>query len=92
MASSAQVTGGWILIAFYAALILFFVIRGALRTKNISDYAVGHFNFSPLFVGLSLAAAMTTAATFVINPGLIAAYGSSGLLSFGVVLQIASLV
>jgi len=92
MASSAQVTGGWILIAFYAALILFFVIRGALRTKNISDYAVGNFNFSPLFVGLSLAAAMTSAATFVINPGLIAAYGLSGLLSFGVVFPIASLV
>ncbi len=92
MASSAQVTGGWILIAFYAAVILFFVIRGALRTKNISDYAVGNFNFSPLFVGLSLAAAMTSAATFVINPGLIAAYGLSGLLSFGVVFPIASLV
>lgn len=92
MASIEQVTGGWILIALYAAAILFFVIRGALRTKNISDYAVGNFNFSPLFVGLSLAAAMTSAATFVINPGLIAAYGLSGALSFGVVFPIASLV
>jgi sodium/pantothenate symporter len=92
MASIQQVTGGWIMIALYAAAILFFVIRGALRTKNISDYAVGNFNFSPLFVGLSLAAAMTSAATFVINPGLIAAYGLSGLLSFGIVFPIASLV
>jgi len=92
MASTAQVTGGWILIAIYAAAILFFVVRGALRTKNISDYAVGNFNFSPLFVGLSLAAAMTSAATFVINPGLIAAYGLSGLLSFGIVFPLASLV
>ena len=63
MASAQQVTGGWILIALYAIAILFFVIRGALRTKNISDYAVGNFNFSPWFVGLSLAAAMTSAAT-----------------------------
>lgn len=92
MASTEQVTGGWILIALYAAAILFFVIRGALRTKNISDYAVGNFNFSPLFVGLSLAAAMTSAATFVINPGLIAAYGLSGVLSFGIVFPLASLV
>ncbi len=92
MASSAQVTGGWILIAIYASAILFFVIRGALRTKNMRDFAVGSFNFSPLFVGLSLAAAMTSAATFVINPGLIATYGLSGALSFGIVFPIASLV
>jgi sodium/pantothenate symporter len=92
MASAQQVTGGWILIAIYAAAILFFVIRGALRTKNISDYALGSLNFSPWFVGLSLAAAMTSAATFVINPGLIAAYGISGLLSFGIFFPLASLI
>ena len=92
MATAQQVTGGWILIILYATAILFFVIRGALRTKNISDYAVGTFNFSPWFVGLSLAAAMTSAATFVINPGLIAAYGVSGVLSFGLFFPLASLV
>jgi sodium/pantothenate symporter len=92
MASANQVTGGWIMIAIYAAAILFFVIRGALRTKNMSDYAVGNLNFSPWFVGLSLAAAMTSAATFVINPGLIAAYGLSGLLSFGLFFPLASLI
>jgi sodium/pantothenate symporter len=92
MASVNQVTGGWIMIAIYAAAILFFVIRGALRTKNMSDYAVGSLNFSPWFVGLSLAAAMTSAATFVINPGLIAAYGLSGLLSFGLFFPLASLI
>lgn len=92
MASQAQITGAWILIAIYASLILYFVIRGALKTKNISDYAVGSINFSPLFVGLSLAASMTSAATFVINPGLIANYGISAVLSFGVFFPIASLI
>lgn len=92
MATSEQVTGSWVLIVLYAAVILFFVIRGALRTKNISDYALGSVSFSPLFVGLSLAAAMTSAATFVINPGLIAAYGMSAVLSFGVFFPLASLI
>ncbi len=92
MATSQQVIGGWILIGIYAAAILFFVIRGALRTKSMQDYALGTLNFSPLFVGLSLAAAMTSAATFVINPGLIAAYGFSALLSFGLFFPLASLV
>ncbi len=92
MATDQQVMGSWILIVSYAAAILFFVIRGALRTKSMQDYALGSLNFSPWFVGLSLAAAMTSAATFVINPGLIAAYGWSAVLSFGLFFPAASLV
>ncbi len=90
MATNEQVIGTWILIALYASIILFFVIRGALKIKNIKDYAVGTQNFSPYFVGLSLAAAMTSAATFVINPGLIATYGISGVISFGIVFPLAT--
>ena len=91
MATSAQVTGASILFAIYGIFILYFVIKGSRGTKNINDYAVGSFTFSPVFVALSLAAAMTSAATFVINPGLVATYGISGYLSFGVVFPIASL-
>lgn len=82
----------WILLVFYAAFILFFVIRGALKIKNISDYAVGNINFSPFSVGLSLAASMTSAATFIINPGFIAYYGISAVISFAFVLPIAALL
>ncbi|MEJ5304123.1 MAG: sodium:solute symporter [Bacteroidales bacterium] len=90
MATSYQVTATWILLLMYAAFILFFVIRGAMRTRSMQDYALGSINFSPYFVGLSLAAAMTSAATFVINPGLIANYGISGVLSFGLFFPLAS--
>jgi len=92
MATSDQVLGTWILIIFYSAAILYFVVKGAMKIKNMKDYAIGTQGFSPIFVGLSLAAAMTSAATFVINPGLIAVYGISGVLSFGVFFPIASLV
>ena len=78
-----------ILIAIYGAIILFFVVRGATKTKSISDYAVGSIQFSPIVVGLSLAASMTSAATFIINPGFIALYGLSGVLAFAVVMPIA---
>ena len=84
MATSQQILGTYILIGLYAVLILYFVIRGALKTTNLNDYAVGNVNFSPSFVGFSLAVSMTSAATFVINPGLIAVYGFSGVLSFGI--------
>lgn len=86
MASPEMVTATAVLLALYAALILFFVIRGALRTTSISDYAVGSIHFSPVVVGLSLAASITSAATFIINPGFIALYGVSGIIALAVVL------
>ncbi|HKM12864.1 MAG TPA: hypothetical protein PL115_02140 [Bacteroidales bacterium] len=91
MATSAQVIGASILFAVYAVFVLYFVIKGARGTKNIKDYAVGSFTFSPVYVALSLAAAMTSAATFVINPGLIATYGLSAYISYGLVFPFASL-
>ena len=92
MASTEQVIGASILFAIYGVFILYFVVKGSKGTKNINDYAVGSFTFSPVYVALSLAAAMTSAATFVINPGLVASYGISGYLSFGVVFPVASLI
>lgn len=92
IASKELVTAGWILIIAYSAVILFFVIRGALKIKNISDYAVGNVAFSPIAVGLALAASMTSAATFIINPGFIAYYGISGVISYAFVMPAAAMV
>lgn len=92
MATTDQILGTWILIALYASAVLYFVVKGAMGTKSMKDYAVGSINFSPAFVGMSLAAAMTSAATFIINPGLIALYGVSGVLSFGLFFPLATMV
>ncbi|WP_303312264.1 sodium:solute symporter [Hymenobacter sp. BT730] len=92
IATPEQVTATALLLVGYAAVILFFVVRGALRIKSMADYAVGSVRFSPIAVGLSLAASMTSAATFIINPGFIALYGLSGMLSFGVVMPLASMI
>lgn len=89
MASSQLVLATAVLIVLYAALILFFVVRGALKIKSMQDYAVGNIQFSPVAVGLSLAASITSAATFIINPGFIALYGFSGILAFGIVMPLA---
>ena len=92
IASKELVIAGWILVIAYSAAILFFVIRGALKIKNISDYAVGNVAFSPIAVGLALAASMTSAATFIINPGFIAFYGISGVISYALVMPAAAMV
>lgn len=92
IASDTLVTYMWILLAVYAAVILFFVVRGARKNKSIQDYAVGNIGFPSWVVGLSLAASMTSAATFIINPGFIALYGISGVISFALVLPLAAFI
>ncbi len=92
LASSELITAGWILIAVYVAVTLFFVIRGALKVKTMNDYAVGSVNFPPWTVGFALAASMTSAATFVINPGLVATYGISAFISYGLVYPAAAMI
>ncbi len=92
IASPELVMAGWVLMIVYMAAILFFVVRGARRTRNIDDYALGSIAFSPIAVGLALAASMTSAATFIINPGFVALYGISGFISLGIVIPIAALV
>jgi len=91
IASDQLIGFGWMLVIVYGGIILFFVVRGARRNKSISDYAVGNIAFSPIAVGLALAASMTSAATFIINPGFIALYGISGVISYAIVLPIAAM-
>ncbi|MGZ5189799.1 MAG: sodium:solute symporter family transporter [Flavisolibacter sp.] len=92
LATPEMVTAIWIVLLLYIGCILFFVFRGAMRTKNIADYATGNMNFSPAFLGLSLAASISSAATFIINPGFVAYYGVSGFLSMAVFLPAGMLV
>jgi sodium/pantothenate symporter len=92
LASQELVTAGWILVSVYALAILFFVIRGAKKITDIDDYALGNVLFSPYAVGLSLAASITSAATFIINPGFVALYGLSGVLSMAIALPLAALL
>ena len=91
MAQNTYVFAGWILVIIYVIAAISFVVRGARKTKNINDYAVGSMAFSPVAVGLALAASMTSAATFIINPGFIALYGISGVFSYAIFLPIAAM-
>ncbi|MFC1565693.1 sodium:solute symporter [Candidatus Neomarinimicrobiota bacterium] len=91
-ASINLVTLGWMAIIAYMIVIIYFVVRGASKISSISDYAIGNIAFSPIAVGLALAASMTSAATFIINPGFIALYGLSAVLSYAFVLPAAAMI
>lgn len=74
----------WVALTLYASLTAFLAYRGWKKTKSLESFTVGARDVSPMLVGLSLAAQLTSVATFVVNPGLVFAYGLSGLLGLGV--------
>jgi len=74
----------WVLLIAYAAVIVFLAWRNRQRSTDIESFSVGSRRVPPFFVGLSLAANMTSVATFVINPGLIHAYGWAGVVGYGI--------
>lgn len=79
----SALTLAWILVGSYILLTAYLGYRGYQRTRSLDSFAVGSRDMSPIFVGLSLAAQLTSVATFVVNPGLIYAYGLPGLLGLG---------
>ena len=83
-----QVTTLIVLIGFMSIL-FYMVYKSRVSTDSLEVYAVGNRSFSPLSVALSLAASITSAATFIINPGFIALYGLSAFIAFGVVMPFA---
>ncbi len=76
------------LLVAYAGVLIFLAFRAARRTRTLADYALGSQGFSPIVVGLSLAAGITSAATFIINPGFVAMFGWSAFLAMSVVLPL----
>lgn len=80
----SSVTLGWIAVVAYVAVAAALAVRGARRTGSLASYAVGSGDIPAAVVGLSLAAQLTSVATFVINPGLVYAFGFSALLGYGV--------
>jgi Na+/proline symporter len=73
-----------ITVLFYVVGIIFLTILGKKKKQSIESFSIGSKTASPIVVGLSLAVGMTSAATFVINPGLVYLYGLSGFLGYGI--------
>ena len=72
----------WGFFAVYLLVIGVAATVGIQKVTGFSSFTVGSREVSPIFVGLSLAANLTSAATFIINPGLIYLYGLSGVLGY----------
>ena len=80
----SDVAISWAFFVGYLALVGTAAVVGIRRVQGFTSFSVGDRRTSPVWVGLALAANLTSAATFVINPGLIYLYGVSGMLGYAV--------
>ncbi|WOJ92316.1 sodium:solute symporter family protein [Congregibacter variabilis] len=68
----------------YVALVYWLSYVGMRRTSSVEGFAIGNKDMSPYLVGITLAASISSTATFVINPGFVYQHGLAAYLHFGV--------
>ncbi len=54
------------------------------KTNDIKGFAIGNKDINPVFVGVTMMAAMSSTATFVINPGFLYQDGLSAFIHYGI--------
>ncbi len=74
----------WIAFGAYALVTAGLALRGMKKTTTLSGFALGNGDLGPVVTGITLAAAIASTATFVINPGFVYAHGLSALMHLGV--------
>jgi SSS family solute:Na+ symporter/sodium/pantothenate symporter len=74
----------YLVIGGYAILVYWLSWIGMRRTSSVEGFSIGNKDMSPYLVGITLAASISSTATFVINPGFVYTHGVSAYLHFGV--------
>ncbi len=74
----------YLVVAAYALLVYWLSWRGMRRTRSVAGFSIGNKDMNPWLVGITLAASISSTATFVINPGFVYADGLSAYLHYGV--------
>src|SRR5690625_3964728 len=69
----------WILLIIFIAAMSVVIVIATRRTKTIDDFAISGANLGPVVLGLSFAATLFSAATFMGYPGYSYAWGFSNL-------------
>ena len=77
-------TFAWLLFGVYVVVTTGLAFVGMRKTKSLAGFALGNGDLGPVVTGVTLAAAIASTATFVINPGFVYAHGVSALLHLGV--------
>lgn len=71
-------TGGYVAAVYYLSWV------GMRRTDDIVGFSIGNKDMNPYLIGITLAASISSTATFVINPGFVYIHGVSAYLHYAV--------
>lgn len=74
----------WLVFGAYLVITTGLAIRGMRKTKDLAGFAIGGGAMGPTLVGITLAASVSSTATFVINPGFVYDAGLAALVHFGI--------
>ena len=77
-------TLAWILFSIYLIGTAYLGWLGHKKTQDFSSFAIGKGDLSPIQVGVTLAAATASAATFIINPGFVYVDGLAAFMHLGI--------
>ncbi|MCB0273632.1 MAG: hypothetical protein KDI06_02390 [Calditrichaeota bacterium] len=77
-------TLAWTLFLIYMLGTLYLGWLGFRRTRNFGSFAIGSGDLHPAVVGITMAASVASAATFIINPGFVYVHGLAGFMHLGI--------
>ena len=61
----------YLTVGSYALLVYWLSWVGMRRTRSVEGFSIGNKDMSPYMVGITLAASISSTATFVINSGFV---------------------
>lgn len=72
------------LTAFFIVVTYYLSYKGMKKTNDIKGFSIGNKDLNPYVIGLTMAASISSTATFVINPGFIYTHGLSAYMHYGI--------
>lgn len=72
------------LVGLFVAVTYYLSFKGMKKTKCLQSFAIGNKDMNPILVGLTMAASISSTATFVINPGFVYNHGLSAYIHYGI--------
>jgi sodium/pantothenate symporter len=74
----------YLLTGAYAGAVMWLSWVGMRKTNDAASFAIGRGDMNPYLIGITLAASISSTATFVINPGFVYVHGLSAYIHYAV--------
>lgn len=74
----------YVLTLFFVGVTFYLAYLGMKKTTSLRGFSIGNSDMGPVLIGITMAASISSTATFVINPGFVYNHGLAAYLHYGV--------